>query len=492
MAEVGAPQGAGLEAVYDARQAAPPASLGTRVSYGFGAVAYGVKDQGFGYFLLLFYSQVVGLDARLVGLAITVALVLDAFSDPIVGYWSDNFRSKWGRRHPFMYASAIPVAATYFLIWSPPVGLTQEQLFAWLVVLAVLIRTFITFYETPSSALAPELSRDYDERSNLLSWRVFFGWVGGNTMSVLMFAAIFPMFVTATIPNGQFNREAYQLYGTIAGALIFAAIVISSAGTHARIAHMHVPAPRQNATLGQIFKELRDTLIEPSFMALFIAAGIGAIAAGLSAALTFYILTFFWEFTGLQIALMTAGVFISAIIGGLMAPVVTRTMGKKRGAMIIGLIAFIGSPLPMVLKLIGVLPEAPWVFWMIFVTGTLDVGLIICFQILVSSMMADLVEQAEVKTGRRSEGVFFAASTFIRKMTSGLGVMAATFVLTMAQFPVGAKPGEVDEGAVFRLGAYYVPTILGLWLAMMAVIATYKLKREDHEENLRKLAAKKG
>jgi GPH family glycoside/pentoside/hexuronide:cation symporter len=84
--------------------------------------------------------------------------------------------------------------------------------------------------------------------------------------------------------------------------------------------------------------------------------------------------------------------------------------------MIVGLAAFIGSPLPMALRLLGVLPDSEdFVFWFVFITGVIDTGLIICFQILVASMMADLVDQSELKTGRRSEGVFFAASTFIRK-----------------------------------------------------------------------------
>lgn len=95
---------------------APPIArlpLATKLAYGIGAVAYGVKDNGFGFFLLMFYSQVIGLDAGMVGLAIMIALILDAISDPIVGYWSDNLHSKWGRRHPFIYASAVPVALTY-------------------------------------------------------------------------------------------------------------------------------------------------------------------------------------------------------------------------------------------------------------------------------------------------------------------------------------------------------------------------------------------
>ena len=177
----------------------PPPSLWTKLAYGFGAGVTGVKDNGFAYFLLLFYSQVVGLDARLVGLALTIALMMDAIIDPAVGYWSDNFRSRWGRRHPFMYFAAIPLSSIYFLLWSPPVGWSDMATFWYLLGLAVAIRMTVSIYEIPSTALAPELSQDYDQRSSLLSFRSFFGWTVGNTMSVLMFAVLFPMFVTADI-----------------------------------------------------------------------------------------------------------------------------------------------------------------------------------------------------------------------------------------------------------------------------------------------------
>jgi glycoside/pentoside/hexuronide:cation symporter, GPH family len=477
--------------------AAPPAAAGktslwTKLAYGFGSVAFGVKDNGFAYFLLIFYSQVIGLDARLVGLAITIALVFDAFCDPILGYWSDNTHSRWGRRHPFMYAAAIPVAASYFLLWRPPEGWSQDALFWYLLILAIFIRIFINVYETPSSALAPELTDNYDDRSSLLSFRYYFGWTGGNAMSVAMFAALFPMFATAAIPNGQFNRDAYALYGVIASVLIFAAIAISALGTHSRIPYLKAPPPKRTLTIGKIFGEIFETLANRSFIALFISNTFGAIAGGLSAALAFYFLTFFWGFTAFQNMMITSGVFVSAIIGSLMAPYVTRTIGKKNGAIIIGFVAFLGSPAPTVLRLFGLLPPNgdPALFWIIFLTTMIDVGLIICFQILSSSMMADLVEQAELKTGRRSEGVFFSASTFIRKIVTGLGIMTATLVLTLAKFPAGADPAHVPPDAIWRLGAFYVPTILTLWMAMVAVILTYKLGRADHEENLRKLAAR--
>ncbi len=470
----------------------PPPSLATKISYGFGAIAYGVKDNGFGFFLLIFYSQVLGVDARLIGLAMTIALFLDALSDPVVGYWSDNFRSRWGRRHPFMYASALPVAASFFLLWNPPEGWSDMALFWYVLVISVLIRTCITFYETPSSALAPELSDNYDQRSGLLSLRFFFGWTGGNLMAVIMFVVLFPAFVTPTIPNGQFNKDAYSTYGLIASGLIFVAIMVSALGTHRRIAHLKAPPPKRSLSIGLVFKEIFETLANRSFIALFLAAIFGSIASGLSASMTFYFTSFFWGFTPQQTGLLTISVFVSAILGAVMAPIVTKSIGKKQGAMIIGLVAFLGAPLPIVLRLLGVMPENgdPSLFWIVMLANMVDTGLIICFQILSASMLADLVEDAEIKTGRRSEGIFFAASTFIRKSVQGLGVITAGFVLAAAQFPAGVKPDQIPEEALTRLGLYYVPTILFLWLTMLAIMSTYRLKREDHENNLRELASR--
>lgn len=464
--------------------------LPTKFAYGFGSVAYGIKDQGFKYFLLLFYAQVVGLDARLVSLAILVALIADAFSDPIVGYWSDNLRSRWGRRHPFMYGAAIPIVVTYFFLWTPPDGMSQQALFWYVVLLSILIRTIITFYETPGAALAAELTLDYDQRSSLLGWRYYFGWSGGNIMTVISFALIFPLFATQAIPNGQFNPDAYRFYAIIACSIIFLSILVSAGGTHRHIKDLPKAPPKRHLTLGVIFREIFETFRSRSFAALFVASLLGYVASGLGAGLAFYFLTFFWGFSPPQIGIITAGVFLSALIGAPLAPVISRSLGKKKGAIVIGLIAFIGSPLPIFLRLVGAMPDNgdPWLFPIIFAATTIDVGLIICYQILAASMIADLVEEAELRTHRRSEGLFFAAATFMRKWGEGFGIVVAGFVLAGVGLATGAQQGEVSEATLFRLGTTHIPIYLGLYLAMIGCIAFYRLDRAGHEDNLRRLA----
>ncbi|OYW43571.1 MAG: sugar transporter [Rhodobacterales bacterium 12-64-8] len=466
--------------------------LGTKLTYGFGSAAFGIKDAGLQIFLLMFYTQIIGVPAPVVGLALTVALVLDAVSDPIVGYWSDNFRSKWGRRHPFMYASAVPVAVFYFLLWTPPRNWDANGLFWYLLTMAVLTRTALTFFETPSAALGPELTRDYDERSTLQSWRSFFGWTGGNAMTVMMFFFLFPAFITPEIPNGQFNRDAYGVYAWVAAGVMFTAIIVSSLGTHGQIPKLTAP-PQRKLTLAAVFREMIETLFNKSMGAIFLTAIIASTTLGMGQALSTYMSTYFWRLQPEQIGMITLVIFISAAIGAALAPVMTKRFGKKRGIIIIGTLGLITFPFAIAMRLTGmVTPGTDSAFWVVLVQGQVDVMLLVCQQVLLISMISDLVEQAEVKTGRRSEGVFFAANTFIMKVTTGIGLMAATVVLALAQFPSGVAPDQVPDSALVTLGWWYLPAIIVLRLAMILSILPYAVDRKSHEDNLRKLGAGPG
>ncbi len=455
-----------------------------KLAHGSGAAAFGIKNGGFDYFLLLFYGTVIGLEPGLVGLAILIALVVDAISDPLVGYWSDNFRSRWGRRHPFMYAAALPVALSYFLLWNPP-DWGQTGLFIYLTVLAVLIRTFITFYETPSSALIPELTTDYADRTSLQAYRLLFGWSAGTGMSVVMFG------VLLTGPLGMRDPDAYATYGIIASVLIFATIMMSALGTHSRIPYLHQPVGTgERYSVGRIFREMLQTLSEKSFIALFLATMLFAIASGLSAALAFLMLNYFWGFSEYQIFIWTCSVFISALLGFVLAPWATRRLGKKRATILLGVLAFTIQPMPVLLRLAGLMPENgdPLLFPLVLGVNVIDLALIIAVQVVSFSMIADLVESNELRTGRRSEGVYYAAVTFTRKTTQGLGVLAAGLILSFVNFPEGAQPGSVAADTLWNLGALYAPAILAVYLAALLCIARYRIDRNAHEENLRRLA----
>ena len=466
----------------------PRLSVRTKVLYGLGAVAFGVKDNGFSFFLLLYYNQVLGLPQSWVGLGIMVALIADAVFDPVVGYLSDHLHSRWGRRHPFLYASALPAAVSYWFLWNPPAGLSHEGLLAYFLAIAVLVRVFVAVNEIPSASLVPELTDQYDERTSILSYRFFFGWWGGLAMTVLAYAVFLQP--DAAHPVGVLNPAGYGSYGLVASLTMFAAILVSGIGTHAYIPYLKRPPEKRHVGLVGAFRELMETLSNRSFLALFAASIFGAMAGGLIAALAIYINTYFWELTSSQISVLVLGYFVSAVLAVAVAPGLSRRLGKKRSAIFTSLAAIAIGPMPVAFRLLGVFPPngAPALLPLLFVFGTVTIALMIMSGILTSSMVADIVEDSEVSTGRRSEGVFVAANSFVAKAVSGIGIFASSLLLGAIGFPRDARPGQVDAAVVQRLGLIYAPAIVILYLIALAFLATYRISRDVHEANLRKLA----
>lgn len=460
-------------------------SLSTKLFYGVGSVAYGVKDNGFAFFLLIFYNQVLGLPAKWVGAAIMLALIVDAITDPIVGYVSDNLHSRWGRRHPFMYGAALPVAASYFVLWNPPPGLGPEELFAFLLVVAILVRIFITFYEIPSTALVPELTDDYDERTSMLGYRYFFGWWGGLVMSVLAYLVFLPQ-----SKGGIEYRAGYGHYATMAAVVMVVAIITSAAGTHHRIPTLKRPPSQTGFGWRRTTRELRETLSNRSFLALFISSLFSAMAAGVSTSLNIYFNTYFWGFGTDQIGLLVLPLFLSAGAALVLAPKLSIGIGKKTAAIGVAAVAFIGAPLPIALRLLELFPAngTKTLFYTMLCFNAVEVTLIITASILISAMLADIVEDSELVTGRRSEGVFFAARSFAQKAVHGMGTFVATMILTVVNFPRGAKPGDLSPGVVFDLGVVYVPVLMVLYVCALTVLTGYKISRETHAENVRRLS----
>lgn len=245
-------------------------------------------------------------------------------------------------------------------------------------------------------------------------------------------------------------------------------------------------------SLKRIFGEIYQTLADRSFLALFMTALFGAIAAGLSAGLSFYMSGYFWEFNTDQISVISFSIIFSAFAALFAAPLISKSVGKKHGAILVGILAFTIAPAPVVLRLLGLMPEngSPSLFPIILVAVIIETALVITLSILTSSMMADLVEAGEIRTERRSEGVLFAAATFARKSVQGFGVLAASAVLAAVQFPKGIPPGQVPDEKIFQLGLYYAPTLFLIWMLMIASIGLYGIDRKKHEENLRTLAAR--
>ncbi len=461
---------------------APVITSRVRWLYGFGAIAYGVKDNGFSYFLLFYYNQVLGLPGTYAGTAILIAMVFDAVSDPLVGVWSDNTHSRWGRRHPFMYASAFPVAFVYFFLWNPP-ELSDFYLFIYLTVAAILIRFFITLYEIPSTSMVAELTDDYDERTRLLSFRYMMGWYGGLTMALLMWGVFMVM-------HGEKSETTYHIYGTVGAIAMLVSILGSSIGLHKYIPYLKAPPTRDSYAIGKILRDIVVTVSNRNFGALFFAGLFAAIAGGVSTNFDTYINLHFWEFTPEQVRWIIVGLFASAALAAVLTPIITQRFDKKRSAMGIYGFGIIFGAMPVLLRLAGFFPDndSPYLYPIMICHTMLNVTLIVMFGIVQSSMLADIVEHSEITTGRREEGLFFAARTFASKATSGVGAFFAGVALDLINFPTDASPGEVPPEIICDLGVISGPSLMIFYLMALGSISMYQITRSGHNERVVKLS----
>ncbi|MEI9994818.1 MAG: MFS transporter [Rhizomicrobium sp.] len=462
-------------------------SLRTKLLYGFGSVAFGVKDNGFQTILLLFYNQVMHLPPQTVGQLLFLALCVDALFDPIIGQFSDNLRTRWGRRHPLLYLSALPVAASYLLLWNPP-ALSPNGLVIYLFVVAVIVRTFISCYEIPSAALTSELTGDYDKRTALSSYRVFFAWSGGMTMYLLaLFVFLAP---DKAHKIGQLNATGYSHYGILAAILMFAAILISAAGTHKFIPILRKP-PDRRMSIVQYFREMLATLGNRAFAVLMLAQLAFGAATGLVFAMAIYLGTYFWELSSQQVAVLGLGTVVAFVLAFFIALPVAKRLGKRIGAVLLFAIGLCVSILPISLRLLGLFwaNGSPWLLPTLFGFAVVSGAMTIGSSILMTAMLADVVEDSELKTGRRSEGLFFAGSSFMAKAVSGLGLLLSGQLLHLIGFPDDAVPGHVAPAIIHNMGLVYLPSVVTLYIIGIAIISRFPIDRSHHEENLRRLAA---
>ena len=181
---------------YSRREREGKLSTWIKVAQGVGAIPDTIKNWVFQTFVLLYYSQILGVDALLVSLALSLSIIIDAISDPWIGSISDNLHTRWGRRHPLMLAGAVPLGICFYLVFTPPEGLSHMELFAWLSGFMVLTRVFLSVYFVPWAAIAAELSDDYHERTSIMSYRYGLGWLIGVLFPFIVFG-----FVMANTPE---------------------------------------------------------------------------------------------------------------------------------------------------------------------------------------------------------------------------------------------------------------------------------------------------
>jgi glycoside/pentoside/hexuronide:cation symporter, GPH family len=460
--------------------------MGAKLTYGLGAVAYGIKDNGFSTFLLLFYNQVVGLPAAQVSFVIAIALVFDALIDPALGVMSDRTHTKWGRRHPWLYASALPIAVTWMLLWHPPQG-SQTMILAYLGLVAVLARAAIATNEVPSLAMAPEMTMDYHERTVVLRYRFLFGWIGGMAMLMLAYSVFLaPPMGAMSGPKAFGGFSAYGIFGGVVMAL---AVLVSALGTHKLLAKP--PAKRiEVESFGATLKGMRQTLSNRAFVILTLAGVFGYTNQYVGFAISQYNLNFVWQLNSAQLIVYSLALLSGVVIIFLLVTPIAHALGKVRAASILTFLSAFFVTSSYWLRLAGVMPEPgdPALLPTFLVLNTTGTALGVGAMIIGASMMSDVVEASQEETGRREEGLFFAGTLFMQKCASGVGIVLTGLILSLSDFPANARAGQVSVDVIDRYTMIFCVVTLTLSSFAALVFLRFPFGQAEHDARVAKLA----
>ncbi len=454
----------------------------TKLFWGIGQIGEGVKTSAFNTFLLFYYNQILGVSATLTSIALGIAILFDAVSDPVVGSLSDRFQSRWGRRHPFMAASALPMSLTLLLLFLPPAGMSEMFYFGWVLVFAVSVRTFLTLYHIPHLALGAEMATDYADRSSLFSFGLFFGAIGGYGFYYCMVTFVFPP--QPDLPNGMYNAEGYKYMAGIAGTVAFLAIMLCVWGTRSEIPNLSQPKERVSFSARRLFSELKVAFSNPSYRSIFIGLMLGTVVTAVETAFNVFMGIHFWGLETNQLGLIVLGVIVGLPFGSIVAGNLAKFFDKKWCLIVPAALTIINGNTLIVLRLFDLLPEnghwsiLPMLIGQAFIAASIAPVIFIT----INSMFADISDELELETGERQEGIIYSARAFAGKAANAAGTVFAGLGLDLIAFPKQALPGTVDPDVIFNLGLVQGPLTSIFTFCGLLLYLNYKLSRERHAE----------
>ena len=454
--------------------------------YASGAVANGVKADAFTFFLLFFYSNVIGLSPGLASLAIFIALMVDAFTDPLMGVISDRTRHRFGRRHPYFLLGMIPMGLSYFMLFSIQTSweLSQQYLFLWMLTFTMLTRLGMTIFEVPHRSLGSEMSRSYTERTSIFATRELLGWMGGLFNAFLAYTVFFKD--TPDYMPGTKNPEPWIHYGMTGATIMCASVLITYFGTLKYRDNSQIDIPVFNLKL--IFNQIFIALKNRSFLIFFFGYLFIAVSWGMGSSLQIYMNTYFWEFKSIMLASYLGIYVLSTISAFLLVPALVRVIEKRTILLLAIMFAALIPPIPIFLFINGFLPASGT--WNLFYATIPFVYVgntcLSSSAIIRESMLGDISDEVELDSKIGQQGLMFASSSLIGKLNTGLGILMAGIALEFISFPQGVEVNPSAEN-IFNLAMVQGPLVAVLMFIPFGIFSMYKIDRHRHEEIIAKL-----
>ena len=454
--------------------------------YASGAVANGVKADAFTFFLLFFYSNVIGLSPGLASLAIFIALMVDAFTDPLMGVISDRTRHRFGRRHPYFLLGMIPMGLSYFMLFSIQTSweLSQQYLFLWMLTFTMLTRLGMTIFEVPHRSLGSEMSRSYTERTSIFATRELLGWMGGLFNAFLAYTIFFKD--TPDYMPGTKNPEPWIYYGMTGATIMCFSVLVTYFGTLKYRDNSQIDITTFNLRL--IFNQIFIALKNRSFLIFFFGYLFIAVSWGMGSSLQIYMNTYFWEFKSIMLASYLGIYVLSTISAFLLVPALVKVIEKRTILLFAIMFAALIPPIPIFLFINGFLPASGT--WNLFYATIPFVYVgntcLSSSAIIRESMLGDISDEVELDSKIGQQGLMFASSSLIGKLNTGLGILMAGIALEFISFPQGEEVNPSAEN-IFNLAMVQGPLVAVLMFIPFGIFSMYKIDRHRHEEIIAKL-----
>jgi len=456
-------------------------SIPTKIAYGMGHSLLSVKNMLFHFFFLFFFSNIMGVPALLVGLVTLIALFVDAFTDPIMGQISDNYRSeKWGRRHKFMLWSIIPTAIALALLFAPPASLGVTGLFIWMLFFGLVVRLGLTVYGVPYYALSAELSTAYNERTSITAVREFFN----NIFNMILFILAFTVFLpeTSEFEDGMMNQAGYAPMVITLSIMGVIGALITTYGTRHKVPDLRRYSDDVRTGWKETFSQLAKAANIKSFVWLCGGYGLTLILYGSGSALSLYMGVYLWQLTQEGKLLLSLAPFISLIPAVILATVLAAKMDKKPAAVFFAIVYAICNLLPYLAYRLDMMPalDNPNLLSIIAVASAIGFSALTGIIIITSSMLADVADEMELATTKRQEGILSASYSFAQKMTFAMGTLIAAVSLAVIKFPKQAEPSEVPQSQINGLADISIFIALIFGLGAIYCFTKYDLTRKRH------------
>jgi glycoside/pentoside/hexuronide:cation symporter, GPH family len=461
-----------------------PLSMRQKSLFACGDIADGIKNVALAQFLLFYLTAVMGLSGSLAGLALAIALIIDAITDPIVGYISDTTRSRWGRRHLYMFGAAPPLALAVGLIFSVPRFETTWALFTYVLGVLLLLRVSFSAFILPYAAMGAELSKDYQERSVIMTYRIFFNMCANVSCVVLGFG----IFMSG---DNLLNREAYIPFGWVIATIVLVGALVSATGT-LPLRHRLQRMPQEPApSVARILRELGDVFHNRSFILLFLTIVVFWVAQGTAGSLGVHAFRFFWSLPTQSIQNLLIVQTTGLALGIPLCALLLRFLEKKQISAACLAVICLCQAIPASVAILGFAPP----------TGPMLLAFLACFHFLIGlsltnlaitfgSMMADAADEHDLLFGSRREALYFAGLTFGGKCALGVGAFVAGVALDLIGFPtdLASRPEQtISDLTLLKLGLIYGPGAALISFAAVAILMRYRLDSREHARIQREL-----